>query len=475
MKIIHSGLSQKSILTPQPPRGGFMKKTFFSLLFMILASGMFASPLHTKLKHTIIIDTDCSPGDIRAISILLSNPSVTVRAIMITDGMVPSDEGLNKVQNLLHMLDADTIPVSKWKQDLLKKYLSPADSQLTVVCLGPLTGIAKELDNEAFHRKVEEIILYIDSVDPLKGFNYEYNKMAADHLLNSGIRIDAISNTDKSGIFFDKDFIEQCNSAGTKLSKAICRTLPGKKSYGEAEMSTAFLSEELVALFIGNHELFELSPLELNRNIRYNTNYRTTALKDVFRDMLTGKYRSGHFVALYGFPLDPELYVYDVREIMGPALAKYGIEEWKACTLTDEFHGHLGVFSIVGAKMGIRAREYFGIGTDLLEIGTYAGSIEPFSCMNDGLQVSTGATLGQGSIHLVNDTLAKPQAVFTYQDKSILIKLKDEYLIKLKAVIGRGVKDYGLQDEDYWNLVRQTAIKFWLEWDRNEIFESEIL
>ena len=175
------------------------------------------------------------------------------------------------------------------------------------------------------------------------------------------------------------------------------------------------------------------------------------------------------------FPLDPELYVYDVREIMGSALVKYGIEEWKACTLTDEFHGHLGVFSIVGAKMGIRAREYFGIGTDLLEISSYAGSVEPFSCLNDGLQVSTGATLGQGSIHLINDSIARPQAVFIYGDKSIKITLKDKYLQQLKAVIGEGIKNYGLQDEDYWNLIRQTAIKFWLEWNRNEIFDLEII
>lgn len=442
-----------------------MKKTYITLILLILASGIFASPLHTKLKHTVIIDTDCSPGDLREISILLSNISVTVRAIMISDGMVPSEEGFNKIQTLLHLFDADSIPVLSWKQDLLKKYLSPADSQLTVICLGPLTGIAKEVDDISFRSNVEEIIWYIDSVDPLKGLNYEYNKASADRLLNSGIRIDAISNTDKSVIFFDSDFIKLCNSAGTKLAKAISGTLT----------NTPKLSEELVAIFLGNHELFELSPLVSNRNIRYNINYSNSAVKDVFRDMLSGKYRSGHFVAFYGFPLNPELYVYDVREIMGPALAKYGVEEWKACTLTDEFHGHLGVFSIVGAKMGIRAREYFGIGTDQLEIETYAGSIEPFSCMNDGLQVSTGATLGQGSIYLINDSIAKPQAIFTWHDKSILIKLKDEYLKKLKAVIGRGVKDYGLQDEDYWNLIRQTALKFWLEWDRNEIFELEIL
>ncbi len=442
---------------------------------MTLASGIFASPLHTKLKHNIIIDTDCSPGDIRAISILLSNPSVIVKAIMISEGKLSSDEGLKVVQNTLHQLDADTIPVATWKQNSLKKYLSPADTQLTVICLGPLTGIGKELDDKIFRNKVEEIIWYIDSANPLKGFNYEYNKASADRLLNSGIRIDAISNTGDSGTFFDNDFLNFCSNSGTKLSQVICSTLNGLKNHGLSESGRLLLSEELAALFLGNHELFELSPLVSNPRIRYNMNYSSKAIKEVFKDMLAGKYRSGHFVALYGFPVDPELYVYDVRQILEPAISKYGIEEWKACTLTDEFHGHLGVFSIVGAKMGIRAREHFGIGTDLLEIGSYAGSVEPFSCMNDGLQVSTGATLGQGSIHLINDTIVKPQAVFTYGNQSILIKLKDEYLKELKAVIAKGIKNYGLQDEDYWNLVRQTSIKFWLEWDRNKIFDLEIL
>ena len=131
--------------------------------------------------------------------------------------------------------------------------------------------------------------------------------------------------------------------------------------------------------------------------------------------------------------------------------------------MTDEFHGHLGVYSIVGAKMGIRAREYFGIGTDLLSIISYAGSVTPFSCMNDGLQVSTGATLGQGTIKLAAESVTKPQAVFTYNGKSIILRLKPEYVNQLRAVIEKGVKDYGLDDEGYWNLVRQTSIRFWLE------------
>ena len=279
-----------------------MKKTFITLIILILATDIFASPVHSKLKHNIIIDTDCSPGDLRAISILLSNTSVSVKVIMISDGFMPSDKGFNSVHKLLHQLDADTIPVSSWKQDLLNKHLSPADSQLTVVCLGPLSGIAKEMDKKAFRSNVEEIIWYIDSVDPLRGFNYEYDKESAEFLLNSGIRIDAISNTDKSGTFFDKEFISHCSNSGTKLSKTIYSTLNHRKNKVASATDTSCLYEELAAFFLGNHELFELSPLKSNSNIRYNINYSTSAVKNVFTDMLSGKYRSGHFVALYGFP-----------------------------------------------------------------------------------------------------------------------------------------------------------------------------
>ena len=76
------------------------------------------------------------------------------------------------------------------------------------------------------------------------------------------------------------------------------------------------------------------------------------------------------------------------------------MKEWKIVVLTNEFHEHMGIYSILGAKMGLRAREYFHLGIDELEILSFAGSTPPVSCLNDGLQVSTGATLGHGTITL---------------------------------------------------------------------------
>jgi len=452
-----------------------MKKIFFTILLLTIAAALLSSPLHSKLKHNIIIDTDCNSSDMRAIGILLSHPGVNIKAILISDGEIDIKPGKKRIKNLLRRFDADTIPLASGSEIssavFLRNILLASGGEITIVCLGPLPNTSRIIrDNPDLNDKIEEIIWYNDTANPLKGFNYEFDRSSADQLLNSGIRIDIVTNSYINKSIFDPAFYKKARKSKTKLAKTLRSihnlSLPSENS-GQ--------KEELAAIFLGNHELFEIIPFEGKENLRYTIDYNISAIKEVVYDMTSGNYRTGHFVAFYSFPFSRELYTYDVRQIMDSAIKQYGPDEWKACVMTDEFHGHLGIFSIVGAKMGILARDYFGIGTDLIEINTYAGSKEPLSCMNDGLQVSTGATLGQGLIHLQSDTIAMPEAVFTYNNKSILIKLKSEYLKEVQAVITEGIKNYGLQDEDYWNLIRQISIKYWEEWDRERIFDLIIL
>jgi len=420
-----------------------MKMKIIIVLLLVTGTTLWASPMHSRLKHSIIIDTDCNDSDLRAISILLSHPGITIEAILVSDGMLHSEEGIIKIRSLLHQCKADTIPIGSESEMTAKvslaEILQASEEPMTIVCLGPLTNMAQRLTNiQGLYNNIEELIWYTESVDPLHGYNDEYDKNAVDFLFKSGIDMDVIS-----GLKFES---EKCGQ-----------------------------QEELSAIYLANPELFVMFPMDEYKTVNVNKKQNIPAIREALSDMNTGNYKPGHFAALYGFPVQRELYTYDVRQIMDSAISRYGMDEWKACVLTDEFHGHLGVFSIVGAKMGIYARDYFGIGPDLLEIQTYAGSKEPFSCMNDGLQVSTGATLGQNSIHVTNDTIAKPQAVFSYQGHSIKIILKQVYLKELKSVIEEGIKNYGLEDEGYWTLIRQTSIKYWLEWDREKIFDLEIL
>jgi hypothetical protein len=55
----------------------------------------------------------------------------------------------------------------------------------------------------------------------------------------------------------------------------------------------------------------------------------------------------------------------------------------------------------------------------------------------------------------------------------VRITLKKEYLDKVDADINEGILKFGLMDDGYWKLIRQNALNYWLEWDRNRIFDVE--
>ena len=124
-------------------------------------------------------------------------------------------------------------------------------------------------------------------------------------------------------------------------------------------------------------------------------------------------------VILKEFPTNPALFKTEIRPYIQKIIEKHGNEEWKACILTNEFHRHLGMWSIIGAKMGIRAREILEAPFDELDVVSFAGFKQPLSCINDGLQVSTGASLGRAAITVAH--IGQPAAVSLYVNKKRLI------------------------------------------------------
>ncbi|MHA1649286.1 MAG: formylmethanofuran dehydrogenase subunit E family protein [Candidatus Helarchaeota archaeon] len=93
-----------------------------------------------------------------------------------------------------------------------------------------------------------------------------------------------------------------------------------------------------------------------------------------------------------------------------------------------EFHGHLGPYLIVGKKMGELSNELLGVETGagkghfhkraLVKTGT----TPPISCIIDGIQYTSGCTLGKGNIEVIDQK--KPEVIFTLDDKELIIKLK---------------------------------------------------
>ncbi|WP_147822149.1 formylmethanofuran dehydrogenase subunit E family protein [Salidesulfovibrio onnuriiensis] len=170
------------------------------------------------------------------------------------------------------------------------------------------------------------------------------------------------------------------------------------------------------------------------------------------------------------YPTDPALF----NDVVGPYVQKiierHGLEEWKATLLTNEMHRHLGLWSIIGAKMGVRAREVLDAPFDQLRVVSFAGRTPPFSCLNDGIQVSTGASLGRGTINVAD--MAVPEAQFFHDDKGLFMKPKPEIVKAVRGTIKELSKAYGFQSEEYFRQLEKVSVKYWLVWDRSTMFEE---
>ena len=172
-------------------------------------------------------------------------------------------------------------------------------------------------------------------------------------------------------------------------------------------------------------------------------------------------------------------------------IARWGKEEWRAVILTNEIHGHIGIYSTIGAKMGIYALELLSRlcnKAEELKVLSFAGSRPPVSCFNDGLQISTGATLGHGAIEIAKSCAeskehadARVEAIFRFRascgteakEMQLRVWLKEELMQQIAGDIANAVKQYG-HTPDYWLQVRRLALDYWQQWNRAEIFETEM-
>jgi pyrimidine-specific ribonucleoside hydrolase len=179
-------------------------------------------------------------------------------------------------------------------------------------------------------------------------------------------------------------------------------------------------------------------------------------------------------VVLSKYPTNPEVLRDDIRPYAKEIIERHGAEEWNAALLANEFHRHLGIYSIVGVKMGIRAREVLDAGIDELHVMSHSGSTPPLSCLSDGLQVATGASLGRGAISIAPDK-SDPAAVFIKGNMRLRLQLKSEIATRIESEIEAAVRDHGVITPAYWQAIRELSLQYWLEMDRRDIFDEVLL
>ena len=91
----------------------------------------------------------------------------------------------------------------------------------------------------------------------------------------------------------------------------------------------------------------------------------------------------------------------------------------------EEFHGHIGPYLLIGYKMGKIANKEFGNDPFSKNAIIYTGPSPPISCIVDGVQMSSGCTLGKGNISIKNENCAKVD-FSNKSGKKLTIELNEE-------------------------------------------------
>jgi len=455
----------------------------------------------------VVVDTDCALDDFRAITLLLANPDVQVQALTTTTGALTAEQGLEKVRALLRQLRHEGIPTGAgrelaleppaWREfsrgiawglspglapkreaaaaALMAESLTRGPERVTIVCLGGLTNLADLLNlHPETAVKIERVVWYNRQVEPPDGTNYRADPPAADRVLKSGLDVQVVSNPDGARLVLDRPLLGGLAALESEGAQNLVRALKAPEVQTRLAQGHLKLWDDLVPVYLAHPELFTVQRRGAVTLCRLPDRKAQLAARREILELLAGA-GDPECQVLEKFPTAEREYAADVRSSLGAIRKRHGPVEFRAAVLANEIHGHLGIYAIVGVKMGSRAREYFRTGPDGLRGASAAGLRPPVSCLNDGLQVSTGATLGHGLIEAKPATAGLPEAVFTWQNRQVRVALKPEVASRIRDDIREGIRRHGDLTPAYWQYVRELAIRYWLELDRRDIFELEPL
>lgn len=119
----------------------------------------------------------------------------------------------------------------------------------------------------------------------------------------------------------------------------------------------------------------------------------------------------------------------------------------------ENLHGHLGPFLVIGVRMGRMAKQVLGVDTsrnDGLRAHVSVPFSTPFSCIIDGIQVTTKCTIGNQKLKVKNSE-KEIAAYFERKNPSRALR------IRLKSKIAEGVLDRISKGSSVEELAREVA------------------
>jgi len=361
--------------------------------------------------------------------------------------------------------------------DLLGDSIEKAETSVGVISLGPLTDVADLLERRPDMRSRIAFVLYYGTLpgSPFPGTNSLWDPEAVSKVLDSSVSVAVVSESTGAAMAFDEPLLESVRSLNSAAARSIASSHADGRVLKLVREGHLRIWDEKLPLYLSDMSLGRFQKTVERPWVSTLSAWDDSRARDAYLRLLRDSVlqpREG--VVLSFFPADPGMLREDVQPVVSDLISRHGLEEWKAALLTNELHRHLGTYSIVGAKMGIRAREILGAGLDELEVESLAGLKPPLSCLNDGLQAATGASLGRGTIR-VDEGSYSAAAVFRKGEKWVKLTLKPEIRERIEAEQAEILKTAGGLSATYFSGVRRVSLKHWLELGRDRIFDETIL
>jgi inosine-uridine nucleoside N-ribohydrolase len=465
------------------------------ILLIVLALSLPAQTFaHKRAKYNIVIDTDAGVDDFRAITLFCASKDFNINCITTVDGVLEPQTGANYISQLLGVYHHEGIPIGQGKNyKASKKYekhalpfwknLFGSSSDLNfqdavsvmgssikaekgrtiIVAMGPLSNISKMIrEYPANVLKTEMILWFCDFDKTPLGYNYEQDVKAYEEILAAGIPIKMISAGE---IKYSPDFAESCTYVNSFYSKTLIHFI------GKGKFEDFYLWDELLPLYLLHPMIFD------EKNVSASTaqiKLKTDAQPEILITSILNSDKPESGVVFNEIPTDGFMVMSDVEKFTAQIIEKHGYSEYKIAALTSEIHSHMGIYSILGAKTGLRIMEYLHAGLDEIEIVSYAGFNPPISCFNDGIQVGTGSTIGYGTIKVDTTQAVSPSVLVKYNGREILFSVKPSIIEKAKNDVGALIKAHGLESDMYWLKLRELSIEnYWLGISRFDLLDID--
>jgi hypothetical protein len=130
-----------------------------------------------------------------------------------------------------------------------------------------------------------------------------------------------------------------------------------------------------------------------------------------------------------------------------------------------QFHGHVGPYAVLGYRIGRHAvqelqhQKYFGI-----RVTVHAIPRPPYTCLLDGMQASTGCTLGKRSMVLVPDSPGPDEPLFRIRiQASNGGDLGIEVLPQAKSMFAQWLVRGDSEEQVYERLMQMPREQLWTE------------